>query len=202
MSHRFAVLLVEDDPAQASEYARRLEEKGCRVQAVSSAEEAVLLARTTHFDMILSDNILPGMTGLRALPELARWSCAPVLIMTSHPCAEGEKDALLLGAAAYLKKPLDVADAFSRAWGSCTAFQAVNETLREFYVGLAARPLAPGDIASRHRKNPPAAIVHWKEDHQVRYSCADGGLSGPDCEAFVREYAGMVARPGWRALAG
>lgn len=200
MTHRFTVLLVEDDPAQASEYARRLTETGYRVQAVSSAEEAIRLVQTTHFDMILSDNVLPGMTGMRALPELSRWSCAPVLIMTSHHCAEGEKDALLLGASAYLKKPLDVGDVFSRVWESCTAFQAVNETLREFYVGLVARPLAADDIASRHKKNPPAAIAHWREEHRIRYSCADGALSGSSREAFAQEYSGLVA--GWRALAG
>lgn len=115
MRQRFSVLLVEDDPRQSSDYARRLEEAGCLVRAVASAEEAVSLVQTERFDLILSDNILPGMTGLRAIPELARWTRAPVLIMTSHHSVDGELDAALLGAAAYLKKPVDVAEVLRRA---------------------------------------------------------------------------------------
>ncbi|MBI5240451.1 MAG: response regulator [Elusimicrobia bacterium] len=202
MHQRFAILIVEDDPVQSADYVRSLEIKGYRVHAAASAEEAILLAQRTHLDLILSDNILPGMTGLRAIPEFARWSSAPVFIMTSHYCAEGEKDALLLGAAAYLKKPLDAAEVLLRAWEKCTAFEAANETLKEFYVGLSVRPLTAEDIAARHRSRPPAVISHWREEHRVWYRCADGVLSGTGGADFVRNYTELLSRPGWKALAG
>ena len=114
MLQRFSVLLVEDDPLQSADCVRLLEKEGCRVHAVASAEEAISLVQTTPVDLILSDNILPGMTGLRAIPELSRWTRAPVFIMTSHHSVDGELDAALLGAAAYLKKPVDVAEVLGR----------------------------------------------------------------------------------------
>jgi hypothetical protein len=81
-------------------------------------------------------------------------------------------------------------------------FEAVNETLKEFYVGISTVPLTADEIASRHQEAPPAAIAHWKKEHQVWYRCVDAGLSASDSEAFVRSYAERITRPDWKALAG
>lgn len=51
--------------------------------------------------------------------EHSKFSNAPIFIMTSHYSIEGEKDALLLGASGYLKKPLD----FEQL---CSAFEKAN----------------------------------------------------------------------------
>lgn len=102
-----SLLIVEDDPTQLSEYVSKLAAMGHRVTSATNAEEALSLAQRIEFDVILTDNVLPGMTGLRSIPEFAKYSQAPVLVMTSHYSAEVEKDALLLGAKCCLKKPLD-----------------------------------------------------------------------------------------------
>ncbi len=80
---------------------------GYDVVAASSAEEALTCVGVGRFDAILSDNILPGMTGLRAIGEFRKLTDAPVLLMTSDADENAEKDALLLGASAFLRKPLD-----------------------------------------------------------------------------------------------
>lgn len=99
------VLLVEDDPAQLADAWGILEAMGCRVTAAESAEAALRQVERTRFDVILTDNILPGMTGFQALPRL-RASGAPVIVMSSQHGPDTEKDAHLLGAAAFIKKPL------------------------------------------------------------------------------------------------
>lgn len=101
------VLLVEDDPAQLADAWGILEALGCRITAVESAEAALRQAEQTRFDIILTDNILPGMTGFQALPRL-RASGAPVIVMSSQYGSDTEKDALLIGAVAFIKKPLVV----------------------------------------------------------------------------------------------
>ena len=103
------VLLVEDDPAQLADAWGILEALGCRITAVESAEAALRQAEQTRFDVILTDNILPGMTGFQALPRL-RASGAPVIVMSSQYGSDTVKDALLIGAAAFIKKPLVVKD--------------------------------------------------------------------------------------------
>jgi CheY-like chemotaxis protein len=105
---RRSLLIVEDDPAQLAEYAQKLRELGYKVFSATSAEEGIgfIQSQAAAVDVILTDNILPSMTGLRSIAEFAKCSRAPVFIMTSHPNSESEEDALLLGARAYLKKPL------------------------------------------------------------------------------------------------
>ena len=101
------VLLVEDDPAQLADAWGILEAMGCRITAAESAEAALRQVERTRFDVILTDNILPGMTGFQALPRL-RASGAPVIVMSIQHGPDTEKDARLLGAAAFIKKPLVV----------------------------------------------------------------------------------------------
>jgi DNA-binding response OmpR family regulator len=103
------VLLVEGDPAQLADAWHILETMGCVVTTAESAEAGLCLLKRTRFDVILTDNILPGMTGLQALPRL-RASGAPVIVMSSQFGPDTEKDAFLLGASAFIKKPLVVKD--------------------------------------------------------------------------------------------
>lgn len=101
------VLLVEDDPAQLADAWGMLVALGYRITVADSAEAALRKTERTRFDVILTDNILPGMTGFQALPGL-RASGAPVIVMSSQYGPDMEKDACLLGAAAFIKKPLTI----------------------------------------------------------------------------------------------
>lgn len=64
------VLLVEDEPLVRSTARRLLERKGYRVIEAEDAEQAITIASsgTTPFDLLLTDVVMPGMSG----PELAR----------------------------------------------------------------------------------------------------------------------------------
>ena len=105
-----AVLLVEDDPAQLSEYSALLRGLGYEVRGANSAESALELVEQKSFDVIITDNVLPGINGLRSIQEFAKRTPAPVLLMTSNYCADVVDDARLLGARVCLKTPLDPAE--------------------------------------------------------------------------------------------
>lgn len=104
----FRILVVEDDPAQLALFMIGLAGLGFHVFTAASSEEALPAVRARAFDAILTDNVLPGMSGVRCIAEYAKLCPGPVLVMTSDPSAEGEKDALMLGARRYLKKPVDL----------------------------------------------------------------------------------------------
>jgi PAS domain S-box-containing protein len=64
-----SILLVEDDPIVRAHILAQLRELGYKVAMASNAEEALaLLEQSQHFDVLFSDVIMPGMSGI----ELAR----------------------------------------------------------------------------------------------------------------------------------
>ncbi|MGY2051007.1 MHYT domain-containing protein [Methylobacterium sp. JK268] len=65
------VLVVDDDPLVLENTAAMLEDLGHRVIAARSGEEALgLVARAGHLDLVLTDQAMPGMTGLQLVERI------------------------------------------------------------------------------------------------------------------------------------
>jgi two-component system, cell cycle response regulator CpdR len=62
------ILLAEDEQAMREYLTRALEKSGYFVSAVSSGTDAVPLLESEHFDLLLTDIVMPEMDGI----ELAR----------------------------------------------------------------------------------------------------------------------------------
>ena len=58
------ILLAEDDEAMRTYLARALENAGYEVASVGSGTEAVPLLESEHFDLLLSDIVMPEMDGI------------------------------------------------------------------------------------------------------------------------------------------
>jgi DNA-binding response OmpR family regulator len=101
------MLIVDDESVILEMLTRLLEEKGYSVRKAASAEAALAALEREPVDLILLDNVLPGMTGMRSLAEIRRRSSAPVIMMTGHYDEEFCRDALILGASDVLTKPID-----------------------------------------------------------------------------------------------
>ncbi|HAM36147.1 MAG TPA: response regulator [Elusimicrobia bacterium] len=103
------VLVIDDEAVIVEVLCRHLARIGYEASGAGSAEEALTFLDRDTADVILLDNVLPGMTGLKALAEIRSRSSAPVIIMTGHCDDELRKDAFLLGASGLLSKPHDLA---------------------------------------------------------------------------------------------
>ena len=103
-----AVLVVEDTAIVARYISRFLVGEGFTVRCAPSAEEGLSLVRAQPFDVILLDDGLPGMMGLAAIQEFKNISSAPVIFVTGRVNEDIIKDSLLLGASAFIAKPLDL----------------------------------------------------------------------------------------------
>lgn len=104
----YRVLAVDDDPIQLLLVAEVLEPPRHALCTAASGEEALALAATQEFDLVLLDRNMPGLSGdetcrrLRALPGLA---LLPVLMLTGST-APGELAASLgAGASDFIRKP-------------------------------------------------------------------------------------------------
>ena len=104
------LLLVEDEALFARAVTRRLEKAGFAVTAVGTLEEATRALRDSEPDLMLLDMRLPDGSGLDFLAERAREDArpVPVIAMSAYGELEDAVGAMKLGAADYLKKPIDL----------------------------------------------------------------------------------------------
>jgi DNA-binding response OmpR family regulator len=112
------VLLVEDDSLLADAVVSGLRSAGFAADRVESAEHAELALASEHFDLIILDIGLPGISGLQWLRALRqRRSGAarvPVLILTARDGLDDRVDGLDLGADDYLVKPVELRELVAR----------------------------------------------------------------------------------------
>jgi DNA-binding response OmpR family regulator len=69
---QITVLVVEDDDFIGELYARSLTKAGFRIQVVRDGTEALKLAQTNTFHVILLDLMIPGASGMEVLGQLHR----------------------------------------------------------------------------------------------------------------------------------
>jgi PAS domain S-box-containing protein len=104
------VLVVEDEPSLRTLVATMLETKGYEVVVAESAEEAVDFARQERIDLILTDLVMPRMSG-RELAARVRGERASVrvLFMSGYADEAIVRNGSLEPGAAFLEKPFTAA---------------------------------------------------------------------------------------------
>lgn len=102
------VLLVEDNPDVAEVTTSLLEELGYRVQLAGDASAALAAAEGQHFDLLLSDIVMPGeMDGLALARTLRqRHPQLPILLVTGYSDSGASADEEFT----VLRKPYRLAD--------------------------------------------------------------------------------------------
>jgi len=99
------VLIVEDDRRLAQSLRRGLEEAGFTTDALTEGDEAVLAARSTQFDAVILDIMLPGMNGTEVLRRIRQTSTIPVIMLTARGGDVDRVVGLEMGADDYIAKP-------------------------------------------------------------------------------------------------
>jgi PAS domain S-box-containing protein len=104
------VLVVEDSATQAEALRSLLEEEGYEVTLARSAEMALERLAEGSFDLILSDIVMPGMSGIelcRRVKADARNGGIPFVLLTSLADPMDIVRGLECGADNYITKPYD-----------------------------------------------------------------------------------------------
>jgi len=97
------VLVVDDDFQVRSVLARQLQAAGVEVETAPGGAQAMSLLEREHFDALMLDLDMPGVTGLDVLLHVQRVAPElPVLVVTGT--FEAER---IEGAMAVLPKPVD-----------------------------------------------------------------------------------------------
>jgi two-component system, OmpR family, response regulator len=109
------VLVVEDEPKMAGLVKRGLEEEGIAVDVAGRGEDAVWMAGSTEYDVVVLDVMLPGLDGFEVCRRLRAdevWT--PVLMLTARDAVEDRVAGLDGGADDYLVKPFSFDELLAR----------------------------------------------------------------------------------------
>src|SRR5512137_672308 len=93
---RYSILVVDDEPAQRQLLEAVLEKDYC-VEAASDGNEATSLLQKKNFDLIITDERMPGTDGI----ELIRWVRdqsleIPIIVLTAFGSVETAVEAMKL----------------------------------------------------------------------------------------------------------
>lgn len=101
-----AAILVVDDDATIRDMLYDLFEETHRCHLAETAEKALSYLETEHYDVILTDISMPGLSGLELLSYMRQnHPDTPVIVITGIQDQEHAQGLLKLGAFHYLLKP-------------------------------------------------------------------------------------------------
>ena len=107
MPRKAHLLLVDDDPNTLASLARAFRLAGHEATVCDNAGRALDLLRTENFDLILSDVVMPGKSGLELLEDLKKNGVkTPIVLISGQANIEMAVRATKLGALDFLEKPL------------------------------------------------------------------------------------------------
>jgi two-component system response regulator RegX3 len=109
------ILVVEDEPALAEAIEYALEAEGFAVETAGDGNRALDVARTTPYDVLILDLMLPGLSGLEVCRRLrAEASPLPILMLTAKDAEVDRVLGLEVGADDYVTKPFSMAELVAR----------------------------------------------------------------------------------------
>jgi CheY-like chemotaxis protein len=115
--HAPRLLVADDDGTTRGLLVGILSHAGFQADGAADGREALARLGSEHYDVVISDVHMPGMSGLALLDALhARGVSVPVVLVTGSP-DEVAQTARMLGAFAVMGKPFDL-DELIRVIGS------------------------------------------------------------------------------------
>jgi DNA-binding response OmpR family regulator len=109
------IVVIEDDPVQASAITAILHHEGFAVDVASTAAEGVRrVAGAPPVDLVLLDVMLPDLSGLEVARRLRASTDVPIILLTSRRDEVDKVVGLEAGADDYVTKPYSAAELLAR----------------------------------------------------------------------------------------
>jgi DNA-binding response OmpR family regulator len=154
----YRILIVEDNADLAFGLRNNLEFEGYEVDWVGNGTEALELATSGNYDLIILDLKLPGLPGLEVLDRLrARWIMTPVLILSAMNETEDVIRGLRTGADGYMTKPFELRELLAR----------IDALLRRYSLARSVGPAITTSLVGPG--TGPASTESTSETHRLRF---------------------------------
>ncbi|WP_094183136.1 ATP-binding protein [Paenibacillus sp. KS1] len=131
--NRPLVLIVDDDPVNLQVLEAILPPDEYEVTMATSGKEALALLDTKDWDLVISDVMMPQMSGYeltRMIRERFTLTELPILLLTARSQPKDIQSGFIAGANDYVTKPVEAIEIKSRIEALITIKQSVREQLR------------------------------------------------------------------------
>lgn len=108
------ILVVDDEAAIRETVGYALRGEGYEVSDAADGEEALEVARSNGFDVLIVDLMLPKLSGIEVCRRLRAESDVPILLLTAKDAEVDRVLGLEAGADDYVTKPFSMAELVSR----------------------------------------------------------------------------------------
>src|ERR1700685_313120 len=150
------ILIVDDDASVRRALHTTLQTLGFSTSEASGGEEALMLARTAPYDVVLLDINMPGMDGLESCRQLRRLLPRIAILMLTVRDSEDDKvQALESGADDYITKPFQMRELAARLRAAVRRYHA-PAVRSEMPITVADVMLDP----ARHQVEKAGAKIH------------------------------------------
>jgi len=105
-----SVLVIDDNAGSLELLSAALAHPDIEILTASDPEQGLDLVASRHPQIVLTDLVMPGMTGLEVLDRVMEMDpSTDVILMTAHYSSETAVEAIKKGASDYLNKPVSIA---------------------------------------------------------------------------------------------
>jgi DNA-binding NtrC family response regulator len=190
------ILLVEDDEDFGRSLALILKHKGYAPQWTGSGEQALLVLAEKHFDVVITDMLMPGMSGLEFLRQFRETygTDTPIVMITGYGSVTEAVEAMKSGAFGYFLKPVNQEEICLTIEKALEMGRLKNENLMlRQEIKESKGDLFVGESPRIQRLFDEAAALA-KSDVNVLITGESG--SGKEVLArFIHEHSSRAARP-------
>ncbi|RKL66438.1 histidine kinase [Salipaludibacillus neizhouensis] len=127
------LLAVDDDPINLNILTNILEVEGYKLITATSATEAMTKLETEHYDLVISDVMMPNTSGYeltRNIRERFSISELPVLLLTARTRPEDIMTGFQSGANDYVTKPVDTLELKARVRALTELKMSIEDRIR------------------------------------------------------------------------
>ena len=171
VADRPRLLIIEDEPDLRGYLTKLFTKDGYAVEAAADAATALALLQSNAPDLMITDVMLPGQSGLDILVELRKdeqLARLPVVVLTARADAETAIGAFAAGADDFVVKPFNSAELLARVRahhqmsqlrdGAIDAAQTTVGQLRQALQTNRTTGTAVGIVMTRYELNPERAF--------------------------------------------
>ena len=104
------ILAVDDSASMRQMVVFALKSAGYTVSEAADGKQALSIAQTKSFDLVITDVNMPNMDGLTLTKELRKlqaYKFTPILVLTTEASAEKKQQGRVAGATGWLVKPFN-----------------------------------------------------------------------------------------------